>query len=71
MAWTWHLILVLAIFAVRDFRKENARFYLRIERLFVLTRFLVIVSSRSWVLSGRELLVLDVDSWLKHFSSLL
>ena len=71
MAGTWLLILDLAILTVGHLREKNARVSLRIECLLLLIWLLVVVGARTWVLTGWELLVLDIDGWLEDLTVLL
>ena len=72
VAWSRLLrILSLSVFTIRYFRAEDAGIALRAKILLLFCCFRLVVNAGAWVLSWRELLVLDINRRLKELPYLL
>ena len=72
VAWSRLLrILDLSVFTIRYFRAEDAGIALRAKILLLFCCFRLVVNAGAWVLSWRELLVLDINRRLKELPYLL
>ena len=72
VAWSRLLLIFdLRVFAVGNFRAEDAGISLRTEILLLFCSLRLIIDAGAWVLSRWELLVLDVDRGLEELSNLL
>ena len=72
VAWSRLLrILDLSVFTIRYFRAEDAGIALRAKIFLLFCCFRLVVNAGAWVLSWRELLVLDINCRLKELPYLL